>query len=515
MTVSATLRTTWALLLALLLTAGSAGAQQGQWWMKREGSRSYGKLGLHLAVGDFSVPADGVVDLVVSEVDDMVHALDCAANLALLETIPAASWYGEGDESSSVHAADVDLDGFPDVVIGDVHTGWVYKECRLYYGARGSRSIWTNPVPSYQYLFLARIVGDVAGDRYPEIYGSTSPSGTGASNLWDFTTSVNLRSHYSGEAAGLGDADGNGYDEYAVIQGSGVLLWKGAASLPSLPEWQADPGGGQLGGLCGMSDVNGDGWPEVVAGAPSFNSGSGVVVVLSGRTGAELARYVGSPGDQLGGYETLAAGDLDGDGMDELIAGAPLADPMGRGDAGGVRILDLQGGSLVLMSSIEGDNGGEHFGRSVVFLGDVNGNGRADYAASSPYATAFGVPQAGIVFVFEGSGSPTPRLVGPATAQAGSSIVLSMSAARPGDWCLWLAAATATGSVLFGEPLELGQPQYLLDIGIVPLLGSDSLGLQLPIQLPPSVYFENLLVRPGSGVFGPKDTTNAWRVRIQ
>ena len=130
-----------------------------------------------------------------------------------------------------------------------------------------------------------------------------------------------------------------------------------------------------------MLDVNGDGFADVAVGVPFLNSlGGEIQVFLGGASGlATTPTTYPDPGDDGGaaeiGYVVRSAGDVNGDGFADLIAGAP-----GAGASPGAAYLYL-GGPTGLSSTpmkIPGPAGKLYFGSSVDGAGDVNGDGYAD-----------------------------------------------------------------------------------------------------------------------------------------
>lgn len=172
-------------------------------------------------------------------------------------------------------------------------------------------------------------------------------------------------------------------------------------------------GGGSdevLGASLAVGDLNGDGVPDLAIGAPGWNDGRGRAVVLFGPlpldgTLIDLAASTpswsvesGLPFMQLGW--SLAVLDLNLDGVDDLVVGAPFSDSLGgaRRDAGEVRVFFgplLAGATLTHADSdvvIWGNRGSSHHSRpgdylgGVMYTGDVDGDGHADLLLGSPTA---------------------------------------------------------------------------------------------------------------------------------
>jgi hypothetical protein len=137
-------------------------------------------------------------------------------------------------------------------------------------------------------------------------------------------------------------------------------------------------------------DVNGDGVDDLIVGAPGnggFNPGN--VQVFSGVDGSVLYNFDGDSGSDRFGVSVSGAGDVNGDGFDDLIVGAVLDNDNGF-QSGSARVFSGSDGSVLY--NLDGDSARDGFGGSVSGLGDVNGDGVADFivgAGSGGYARVF------------------------------------------------------------------------------------------------------------------------------
>lgn len=185
-----------------------------------------------------------------------------------------------------------------------------------------------------------------------------------------------------------------------------------------------------------VGDLDGDGHPEYASGARYTNFAAphcGSLYVWSGATGAEWLRLDGAAADEEFGAAVAAVGDLDGDGVNELLVGAPGA-VLGRGL---VRIHSGRTGALLRTHTGSLSRGA--LGRAVAGLDDLDGDGVADYALAAPGA----LQDAGAVIVHSGSDG---REIGTRTG-GGPGRFLGAALLAPGD-----CDGDGLPELLIGEP---------------------------------------------------------------
>jgi FG-GAP repeat len=168
--------------------------------------------------------------------------------------------------------------------------------------------------------------------------------------------------------------------------------------------------------VSGAGDVDGDGLDDLIVGAlNAFQS-----YVVFGKADAapvELADVAAGQGGGFalngasggGGYSVSGAGDVDGDGLDDLIVGAPRADPNGRYSGQSYVVFGKADAAAVDLSEIAAGRGGgfalngvaerDISGFSVSGAGDVDGDDFDDVIIGAPRADPNGVYNAGQSYV--------------------------------------------------------------------------------------------------------------------
>ena len=162
-----------------------------------------------------------------------------------------------------------------------------------------------------------------------------------------------------------------------------------------------------------VGDVNGDGKADIVVGAPGENAGGndhqGRAYVFSGADGS-LLFTLDTPNPPANGYfgvNTVAVGDVNGDGKADIAVGAP--DENAGGNAAQGRMYVFSGADHSLLWTLDTPNpqANGYFGfRGAV--GDVNGDGKADIAVAAYGESVAGNAGQGRAYVFSLASGPPP-----------------------------------------------------------------------------------------------------------
>ncbi len=252
------------------------------------------------------------------------------------------------------------------------------------------------------------------------------PAGvTGLPPIANWTASGGQAQAWFGySVASAGDVNGDGYDDVVVgahlydgdlaNEGKAFLYLGSAAGLSPTFSWTAE--GDQENAWFGWSvggagDVNGDGYDDVIVGSYMYDNGStnegGAFLYYGSAAGLNAAHGWSAEGDQpyaQFGYSVGSAGDVNGDGYDDVIVGARLYDD-GQGDEGRAFVYY---GSASGLGGIgwwaESDQDGAELGCAVGTAGDVNGDGYDDVAIGA-YRYDDGQNEEGWALVYHGSDS--------------------------------------------------------------------------------------------------------------
>jgi len=263
---------------------------------------------------------------------------------------------GEGQSDNAgeslSHAGDVNGDGFDDLIIG------------------------TNALEDLSYV----------------VYGSnTIPSSLNLTNL-NGTNGFKIRGFGNDTefVSSAGDINGDGL-------GDVLISYR-----------YADPNGNSAAGIC-----------YVIFGSSTSTSPSFILSNLNGSNGFEINGI--DPGD-WSGVSISCAGDVNADGIDDLIIGASLADPNGNNSAGESYVVfgsTIQFPSTLNLSTLNGSNGfvingidpNDNSGHSVSTAGDINADGITDILIGARNADPNGNSSAGESYIVFGSNNQFPASI--------------------------------------------------------------------------------------------------------
>lgn len=224
-----------------------------------------------------------------------------------------------------------------------------------------------------------------------------------------------------------------------------------------------------------IEDVDGDGINEHVVGSPEYGRlDGGTVFVYSGRTGSQLWEFSsGYSGDRLG-HSVAAAGDVNGDGIPDLIAGAPLASPRSRLGAGYAYILSGIDGALI--GRIDGGTSGENLGTAVAGGFDINFDSMADLAVGAP------AKRPGQVYAYGGYKPFLQPSSATLSAATGGNIQYQLDFPESADSFIYkiLISGSGTGPIFAGDlaiPLTYDQWVALSYLDLLPGFVSNFSGI--------------------------------------
>jgi len=256
--------------------------------------------------------------------------------------------------------------------------------------------------PSYIYYWrVAGMVGATAGTVFSPAFRITINYGTGTANSsWG--------SHL--------DLDRDGFADMAVgaPAAATTTLFHGSATGSTSAPWltlSGVAGSGFGTSVSSAGDANGNGFPELIVGAPAVNS---AYVYVGSATGvsATATRTLSGPSGSGFGTSVSTAGDVNGDGYADVIVGAPTA------NAAYVYLGSATGIAGTPATTLT--RAGGAFGQTVASAGDVDADGFGDVVV--------GAPGAGVVLFYRGStGGLATTATTTLTGSAGSNFGISLS----------------------------------------------------------------------------------------
>lgn len=345
-------------------------------------------------------------------------------------------------------AGDLNGDGYSDVVVGVVGYDNGIKDQGAAFVCYGSASgIVTSTFVKMEgktsdifFGYAVSTAGDVNGDGYSDIivgapaysngqasegavfvyHGSSTGVGTDPSD----TLESEVMLARMGESLALaGDVNDDGYSDVIVgLPGysngenreGAVYIYRGSANglSPQPQVIESNQADATLGiSVAGAGDINGDGYSDIIAGAPLYDNNEtnegAAFVHTGGALGVNPAPISTLESNQQQarlGTSVATAGDYNGDGLSDVIVGSPMFDNGEQDEGVAFAYVGIANGGVSGMpkDTLESDQALAHFGTSVSCAGDVNGDGWSDVIAGAPEYSG-GLSEEGAAFVFHGA----------------------------------------------------------------------------------------------------------------
>jgi PKD repeat protein len=352
---------------------------------------------------------------------------------------PRGEFPGDQFGNAVSGAGDLNGDGFDDVIIAawaSDATGGDAGRAYIYWGGSPPSALPAHVLQDGftldTYGTSVAGLGDVNGDGYPDVavgnYGSDATALNAGSAFVYFggpfmnsSQDLTLRGEpivsgrFGVSVAGAGDVNGDGFGDI-VVGASGVdraYVYYGGPGIDSTPDLILSGAPPEMFGfsVAGAGDMNGDGFADVIVGAPGVGGGSfsgGRAYVYLGGTLPDATADRIFTGTETGGrlgIRLSSAGDVNGDGYADVIVGADFTTESTPDATRGIgRAYVFFGGATldaIADLTFTGDGTRSSLGNYVSSAGDVNGDGYSDLLVSALLHDAGG-PDAGRAYVLIG-----------------------------------------------------------------------------------------------------------------
>ena len=258
------------------------------------------------------------------------------------------------------YAGDVNGDGYDDVIVGAYGAaigGTLRGQAHVYFGGPdmdGTAEFTMNGSGDSNYFgYSVSYAGDVNGDGYADVIVGAYGAGTGGETYlylggpdMDNVADVTMSGAAGGDEFGYdvsyaGDVNGDGYDDVIVgARGAGsegeAYIYFGGPNMDNTIDitMNSSGGGGTFGRQVSYAgDINGDDYSDVIIG--DYSAGAGGAYIYFGGSNMDNTTditLIGAVSGDYFGYSVSYAGDVNGDGYDDVVIGAKNADPVATND---------------------------------------------------------------------------------------------------------------------------------------------------------------------------------------
>ncbi len=303
-------------------------------------------------------------------------------------------------------AGDVNGDGFDDIIVGAPFGDNASEnagEAYVIYGkasgfgtvdltalAAGSGFVIQGPAPQNAAGYDVSSAGDINGDGFDDLIVTSRVPNIGG---WSYYYAY--------------DTTPSAYVLFGKANPAATINLSTLAATDGFKVTSTSSDGWSNFSIAAAGDINGDGFDDIILGDLYGAGGAGEAYVIFGKaTGftnidaGALAppngfRIQGDSGGDWAGFSVAGAGDVNNDGFDDIIIGAPLGDDGGTdageayvifGNATGFGTIDLTNLAAAAGFKIQGESNYDVAGYSVSGAGDVNGDGFHDIIISAPFS---------------------------------------------------------------------------------------------------------------------------------
>ncbi|MEO5618048.1 MAG: FG-GAP-like repeat-containing protein [Candidatus Eisenbacteria bacterium] len=304
----------------------------------------------------------------------------------------------------------VHLDSLPDAIVLGRIRGGLFGATLAGVGDVNADGYddWIAASPEYQISSPPRLIGKAW--LFP---GGSALSAT-SNRVYDLPLSQTSSGLYGSTISGIGDFNADGFADFLISaavlapDSFSAFVYLGGPLLDQTEDFSLRTGVGYTVRASCAGDINGDGWRDIVVATSSQNNANpGRLHVFFGGPGCDASPDVtilSSNTFDSFGFAASSGGDLNGDGYDDIVVGAPNRTVGGRSFAG--EALIYFGGPALGATPdliVQGASGGDNLGAAVSIGGDLDGDGYADLVAGAPRADGRGVDSGRAYVCFGGA----------------------------------------------------------------------------------------------------------------